>query len=136
GWVGEAASRPGQEKEVDVSESPEPIAPSGVIQTLAEKAILERDDDALRALVALLGTDHYGKIENYLLPIAGAHTSTRQDAVQDTFVRFMDLVRSGELREVPVDIVQYIKTQAAYGLRDRLKPRKGVAQRHKANLDN
>lgn len=93
-----------------------------VLATLLGKAIRAKDDDALVSLVSLLGTPVYlRQIKAYLSAIPGAHSSTRDDVVQETFIRFMDRVRSGELSEVPPDVLKYVARLAAYYLRDKLR---------------
>jgi RNA polymerase sigma factor (sigma-70 family) len=106
---------------------PEQVRPKDdqeVFAALLGKAIKEKDDQALVALVSLLGSRRYfQRLKGYLSPIPGAHTATREDVVQETFIRFMDRVRSGQLSEVPPDVLKYVAVLATYQLRDRLRTR-------------
>src|SRR5262245_27865025 len=106
----------------DMTEQVRPDDDAEILPTLLGKAIKEKDDQALVALISLLGTPQYRRrILGYLRPIRGVHTSTREDVVQDTFIRFMERVRSGRVTEVPPDVVQYVARLATYGLRARLR---------------
>ena len=120
-WVAPATGpRCGVGEIRDVSEIVRPD--EDVFATLLGKAIAEKDDQALIALVSLLGTPRYfRRIKGYLSSIPGARTETREDVIQETFIRFMDRVRSGQLAEVPTDVVRYVAVLASYNLRDRLR---------------
>jgi RNA polymerase sigma factor (sigma-70 family) len=104
---------------------PEPVRTDDdrdVLATLLAAAIKEKDDQALAALVSLLGAPRYfGRIKAYLEGIPGAHTATREDVIQETFLRFMERVRSGRIAEVPPDVLKYVQVLATYGLRDRVR---------------
>jgi RNA polymerase sigma factor (sigma-70 family) len=52
-----------------------------------------------------------------------AHTATREDALQDTFVRFIEAIRGGKLKDAPTDVLGYIRRLARYKLFDRIKTR-------------
>jgi RNA polymerase sigma factor (sigma-70 family) len=129
--------RPGA-LEWEVIHVPEPLRTGDdreLFATLLGKALREKDDDALTSLVSLLGTRRYVRqIKAYLSVIPGAHSSTRDDVVQETFLRFMDRVRSGELTEVPADVLKYVARLAAFYLRDRLRYKLHEDERERGSL--
>lgn len=93
----------------------------GVLESLLARAIGERGGPALDALMTLLATKHYRRIAAYVRLIPGARTSTREDAIQDSFIRFIERVREGRLEEVPESVLNYVQRLATYTLRDRVK---------------
>jgi RNA polymerase sigma factor (sigma-70 family) len=121
----------------------EPEDPAGgetdVLDLLLERA-LRGDEEALGALLALLGTRHYRRVINSLRRLrSDAHTATLEDVFQDSVVKLVERIRSGELSELsPAErpgLLKYFQTLCDGRLRDTLKPRKSpVLARRKEPL--
>lgn len=101
---------------------------------------LAGDAEAAHWLVTLLQSEGYrdiiGKM-GYLK--TGAHTATIDDVFQDTLIRFLERLKSGELKDLPAedrkDIQQYFQRLCDGRLRDAVHARKSpLLARHKEEV--
>ena len=121
-----------------MGEIPRPAGDPGdpdVLGTLLGKAIFEQDAESRHAFFQLLGSEYYGELFRSLYGHLGAHTETSQDVLHDTFVRLMESVESGKLRDVPADVLDYVTNMAQSSLHDRYRQRKNpLLSRYKARV--
>jgi RNA polymerase sigma factor (sigma-70 family) len=107
--------------------SPSAVGDSDALDTLLGRA-LSGDAEAAHCLVALLESDHHDRVTarmGYLK--TGARTQTIEDAFQDTILRLMQRLRSGELRNLAAvdreNILQYFQRLCDGRLRDVMRER-------------
>ncbi|HLY73345.1 MAG TPA: sigma-70 family RNA polymerase sigma factor [Planctomycetota bacterium] len=131
----------GRELKVDVPRGPGPsVGDESDPQEILLRRALAGEAEAAHWLVTLLQSECYRDITGKMGYLkTGAHTATIDDVFQDTLIRFMERLKSGELKDLAPedrkDIQQYFQRLCDGRLRDALHARKSpLLARHKEEV--